>query len=267
MKRIFIGLSLFTYLFMISCEKETESPGGIPGMGNTPGKLEIREAFKLPEGVTITGEITGVLDPGKKSSDTKSATTFSTSDFYGSGGKAVRLQVTLTNNTNSPRTILFPKGLIWECNVPGYQHAILLQTTWVCVAANASRTIIIDLYCINWGLESSHTNTTFRILGITASDIMWQLLDLIGWKKINYEMIYHFTIGKKTGLADSPTYDEITERLQNIVWKLTNFGQPITEEDKEFIGSIPELLPEEIPPVNAQGQYPEYFEEYKVIEE
>jgi hypothetical protein len=96
---------------------------------------------------------------------------------------------------------------------------------------------------------------------------MWQLLDLIGWKKINYEMIYHFTIGKKAALADSPAYDEITERLQNVVWKLTNFGQPITEEDKEFIGRIPELLPEEIPPVNAQGLYPEYFEEYKVIEE
>jgi hypothetical protein len=266
MKRLFIGLALFSYLFMISCEKEKETPGGIPGMGDTPGRLEIKEAFTLPDGITITGQITGIIEDDKKSGDTKSGSATKTLPSYGSGGKAVKLQVVFTNSSNYPRTVVFPKGLLWECNLPGYQHAIMLQTTWVTVLANSQRSVIIDLYCINWGLEPSYTNSTFNIIGVTASRIMWQLLDLIGWKKINYEMIYHFTYGSKSVASTAPGYDEITEKLQTIVWNLTNFNKPISDDDKAFIESIPELLPEEIPPVNEQGQYPEYFEEYKVIE-
>lgn len=60
----------------------------------------------------------------------------------------------------------------------------------------------------------------------------------------------------------APTYDEITARMQDIVWNLTNNGKDISAEDQAFIESIPELAPSEIPVLDTQAQFPVYFEEY-----
>ena len=65
--------------------------------------------------------------------------------------------------------------------------------------------------------------------------------------------------------ADGPTYEEITEKLQIMVHHLTDLGIALTQEDIDFIESIPELNSEEIPQVDENAQYPEYFEEFKVV--
>ena len=129
MKKILVGFAVLT-LISGSCQKENlDSPGNIQGMGNTPGNLEVKAPFTLPQGISLIGDISGLSNPGTKTRESKS-TTYS---LYGSGGKMIKLKLTLLNSTSKPRTVFFPKGLLWKCNVSGYQHAILLLTTWTCL--------------------------------------------------------------------------------------------------------------------------------------
>lgn len=253
MKRFLIGLSV-TFL-LISCQKQDqEELARIPGMGDTPGELQIEKPFTLPSDVKILGDITGIDDSGAKSGESKSFY------LYGSGGRMIKLKITLLNTSNSWKTVFFLKGLVWKSLVPGYQSAICLQTTWVSLMPNSQRTFYIDLYCINQGLNPSDGNSLFQILGITSSPIIQDLLKLISWRMINYEWIYGYINNKS--LMTGPSYDEITERLQQVVWNLTNNGIPVSSDDKAFIESIP-LLPEsQRPAVDSNSQFPEYFKDF-----
>ena len=254
MKKILIGFAVLT-LILGSCTKENlDSAGSIKGMGNTPGNLEVKAPFTLPAGIVLVGDISGIDNPGTKAGDSKS----SSYSCFGSGGKMIKLKLTLLNSTDKPKTIFFPKGLLWECTLAGYQNAILLQTTWISLKANSQRTIVIDLYCINYGLNPSDGISTFKILGVSKSTIIGKLLTAIGWKKINFEMIYG-TYAVVKGTAVDPTYEQITDRLQNIVWNLTNNGIDVSAEDQAFIESIPELAPSEIPILDSQSQFPGIF--------
>jgi hypothetical protein len=232
-------------------------------MGNSTDKLQVKEPFVMPEGIHILGDITGLENPVAKAGELKSAFD-SRSDYpiYGSG-KFVRLKLTVLNSKNIARTIFFPKGLVWECTVGNYQHGLQCQTAWICLQPNSFRTVYVDLYCANLGLPSPNQTGTYNILGVTNSSVLWNLLNLISWRKISYEMINgNYSPGK--GTAKGPTYDEITDRLQIIVHNLTDRGIDISAEDKAFIESIPELAPEERPVVDENSQFPEYFEEFKV---
>lgn len=256
MKKKLIGFVIIT-LISISCQKEKlDVLGNIQGMGNAPGNLEVKAPFTFPQGITLIGDISGLNNPGLKSGGSKSES-YST---HGSGGKMIKLKLTLLNSSDKPKTIFFPKGLLWECNISGYQNAILLQTTWISLKANSKREIIMDLYCVNFGLKPSDGISTFKILGVSKSTIIGKLLTAIGWKKINFEMIYGtYATGKGTA---EPTYEQITERLQNIVWNLTDHSIDITPEDQAFIENIPELAPAEIPALDENSQFPEYFDEF-----
>jgi hypothetical protein len=260
MKKLMLLLFASSLIGLNSCEKSTsDNPGQIDGMGASTGKLQVKEPFKIPDGIHIVGDITGIENPVSKSGVLKSVDfSKSTSSYYGSG-LYVKLKVTLLNSTNIPRTIFFPKGLLWECKDRSSQHGLQCQTTWVSLSPNTSRTILIDLYCANNPLPAPGLTVTYNILGVTSSKTVWNLLNLIGWRTVNYEMIFH-----SKGVQEGPTYEEITERLQLMVHNLTDFGIDLSAEDIAFIESIPELATEEIPVVDANSQFPEYFEEFIV---
>lgn len=247
-------LNLLVLLFIISlssCEKaDQEVPGQIPGMGNYQGELVIIEKFALPQGVVFVGEITGLSD--------------GQSDHLRFGsGNAVQLEMILLNATDLPRTIFFPKGLIFKSDSPEYQSGILLQTAWVCLGANSQRSVLLDLYCINYGLPGPDNPATYTIAGVTGSKVMGELLDLIAWRGINYEMIHGIFPGESEPEIVTP-YSEITESLQKMVHNLTTFGIGLTSEDKAFIISIPEIAPAAIPQKDSAGQYPTNFAEFAV---
>lgn len=261
-KILFFSLILLAAGF-ISCQKhDQEAPGNIKGMGNTPGELQVQEPYTLPEGIHLIGDITGIDNPAAIGGETKSPFIESKSiiQCFGSG-RYVRLQCTLLNTSNYPRTVFFPKGLLWQCRYGDNQHGLQAQTTWACLQPNSSRTIYLDLYCLNAHIPAPDGNSTYRILGITSSPTMWNFLKIISWRKVNYEMIYGSFLGGK-GVTAGPSYQEITERLQKIIWNLTDNGIDISEEDKAFIESIPELAPEEIPVVDPNSKFPDYFDEF-----
>lgn len=267
MKRTLLLLSAACLIGLISCNKnnDDEALGKIPGLGNTPGDLQIKESFKLPEGISVIGEITGIENPGSKGelkatllNDIKS-----TIPHYGSGC-VVRLKLTLLNSRNNPRTVFFPKGLIFKCINGTYQHGLCCQTFWVTLLPNEKRTAYIDVYCGNLGIPAPDQNGKYSIYGITSSEVLWKLLNKIGWRKINYEWIFHNPSSK--GMAEGPTYEEITQRLQTMVHNLTNNGIQISADDEAFLNTIPELDPSQRPAVDENSQYPEYFEEIIVPE-
>jgi len=264
MKRILFGLVMFSVFSLTACEKELDSPGEIQGMGDTPGDLQVKESFKLPQGIHLIGEIKGSDAPYAKAGEKQQVIDDAKSSYpcYGSG-RAVRLQLTLLNTGNYPRSVFFPKGLLWKCKYGSFQHGLQAQTTWVSLQPNSSRTIFIDLYCLNLGIPGPDQTANYSIHGVTSSKVLWNLLDLIGWRKVNFEMLNGtFNAGK--GTEDGPSYEEITEKLQAIVHNLTNNGIDLTAEDKAFIESIPELSASEIPQLDVNLQYPEYFNEFVV---
>jgi len=268
MKKIIMGIVAMAIICLWSCEKnKSEAPGNIPGMGETSGDLQVKEDFKLPQGISLIGDIYGLDNKGSKTGESSSADDVKAGYPYFGSGKHVQLKLTVLNTANFHRTVFFPKGLLWQCEIPGFQHGINLQTTWVCLNANSMRTFIMDLYCINMDIPNGGSNEPYRILGVTGSPVFSNLLNHISWRKINYEMIYGTFAGSKSAPAKGPAYDEIVEKLQAIVWNLTDKGIDISAEDIAFLESIPELSASEIPQLDEQSQYPEYFDEFIVPEE
>lgn len=262
MKKIYLLLAAVSLIGFNSCEKNvSETAGNIPGMGNTPGELQVKEPYKVPDGISIIGDITGLDNASAKSGESRLADDSKSSVSKFGSGKSVRIQITLLNSRNHPRTVFFPKGLIWKCLNNEYQHGLQCQTAWVVLGPNEMRTINLDLYCANLEIPEPNVEGKYKILGITSSKVLWSLLDKIGWKKINYEMIFGSISGKGD---ESPSYEQITERLQLIVHNLTDRGIKMTAEDEAFLNSIPELAIEEIPVTDENSQYPVYFEEFKV---
>lgn len=268
MKKTLLLFAAVAFIGLSSCEKHiSETPGKIPGLGNTPGEIKIKEPFVMPDGISVIGEIAG-LENSSATGDLKPFIfndSKATVPHYGSGC-VVRLKLTLLNTKNHPRTVFFPKGLIWKCLNNGvYQHGISCQIFWVTLAPNEKRTSYIDLYCTQNGIPAPDQDGKYIIWGVTDSKVLWDLLNKIGWRKINFEWIYGNLLSKAE-MAEGPTYEEITERLQVMVHNLTNAGIPISAEDEEFLNSIPELPAELRPVVDENAQFPEYFEELLVPE-
>ena len=263
MKNLLIYSTLILFTGLTSCDKILHDvPGNIPGMGDSNEKLEIKEAYTLPDGIGITGPITGIEEADPKLLNFYKPVYGAKSSSYFGSGRLVRLTLTLVNSKNVPRTVYFPKGLVWESQSDGFQHGIQIQTTWISLQPNTTRNIVIDLYCANLGLPGPTTQTSYKILGVTSSTVLWRLLDRLGWKKVNYEMINGTSV--KGEVIEGPTYDQITERFQAMIHDLTDRGIDISEEDIIFINSIPELAPEEIPQIDENSQFPEYFEEFNI---
>ncbi len=184
----------------------------------------------------------------------------------GSGGKWVKVKVTMRNTSDKRRTVYFPRGLVFKVNKQDYQHAMLLQWTWICIQPQAEREFVLYLYCINKGKHGSDPQANFSILGITNSNTMWRLLRMIGWRKVNLE--HYEQVGSVAQLkADGLDYNTITENLQEAVWSMTN-GDGLTETDIQFIESIP-MLEEGTYPADLDDktvEAPYRFDEYTPVQ-
>lgn len=270
-----------TFLLVISfssCEKETgEEPGAIAGMGDASGELVVTP-YDLPEGISIDGDISGV-DLNENGSVTASAeekTLLKSWSFgnsypnYGNGGQWIKLKLTISNDYSGKRTLFFPKGLVFKVNKSEYQHGILLQWTWFVLNPNSTRSIYLNLFCINKGKHGSSDDVQYTMAGITKSSLMWTLLNKIGWRKINSEHIFpHNEALKSSGNLKSSEedlveyYEEISELLQDAVWSITN-GDGLTAQQIQEIEALPELeegtYPEELE--NGVENAPFFFEEY-----
>jgi len=246
MKKKLVILISFVSLCFFSCEKDNvESPGNISGMGDNNGELEITEPFSFPEDINLLGEIIESVyyDPGFT--------------ILGSGNH-IELNMTLLNTSDVTKTIYFPRGLIFKNSSRDYHNGILLQTSWVTLEANSQRKVKLQLYCINKAALVATVDHPYSIIGISGSPVMQTLIDLVRTRKINYEMYYGSFNSGKSENNKGLTYEYMTAKLQDIVWNLTDFGVDISDQDRAFINSIPQLSPSEIPPEPYPDTFPEF---------
>lgn len=269
MNKIYLMVAA-SFLLLCACQREMiESPGNIPGMGETPGELEVVSNYVLPDGIDLVGDITGIDEAAMSEiasvANVKSASALSS---YGSGGKYVRIQLTLQNRTERDVTVYFPQGLVWRCEQQGYQHAITAQTTWVCLRQNSRRTIFLDLYCINFGRHGSSIESNYAMVGVSNSVTIGRLMKLIGWKKINFEMLCSSTDGElKAANETELSYAEVTDRVQTIIWNLTNHGLDLSADDEAFFAGLPDIEEAQRPVTDKDGNFAGYLEEYSVVSE
>ncbi|NPA37549.1 MAG: hypothetical protein GXO47_11960 [Chlorobi bacterium] len=256
----FINLFVIASLFLIgftACENNDEGPGNIPGMGETPGELEIKEAFTPPEDINISvqsgdemtmDELTNSLSPELKS-------TTSTPWYCGGGGSYlgsqfkfwIRINLTLTNTGNEEKCVLFPIGLIFKVQEEGYQNGILLHDVNVCIPANSTKEICMFAFCLNKGRDGSNANLTYTLPGTTGSDYFWNvILNNLMDKNINIEnFLYPSTSStnlKSTNEEGLDYYASIADQLQNIVWTVTNDDNELSQEQIDFMKSLPKTI-------------------------
>ncbi len=249
---------IITILFLASCEKKENISAGIPGMGETEGELEIKETFVATDGTLdgITFNIQGAeqitSDDLLSPSQNQLKSTSLHWNYYGCGGSWhnssfkfwIRIKLTLTNSSDSEKCVVFPAGLVFKVNEPGYQNGILLQRVRVCIDPNTTKQIYLFTFCLNKGRDGSNANVTYTMPGITGSDWLWKyMLNILENKKINIENFLYTSSSAQLKLAnelDLTKFEEVSDHLQNAVWTLTNDGEELSQEQIDYLHSIPE---------------------------
>ena len=244
----------FVLIGFTSCEKEGVPVEPIPGMGNTPGEIEIKEEFAAPEDVSISiqGANEMTLDQLLNNSQAQLKSTSSSIWYCGAGGSFqgesfnfwIRIRLTLTNSSSVEKRIIFPAGLIFKVQQEGYQNGILLHCVSVCIPPNATQEFYMFAFCLNKGKDGSKADVTYTMPGVTGSDILWNwLLNRLEEKEINIENFIKSTTSAQLKSAteeDMEKYTIIADKLQNALWTLTNDGEKLSKEQLDFIESIPD---------------------------
>ena len=256
MKKL-INLFFIATLFLIgftACE-QTDEPGGIPGMGDTPGELEIAEPFVAPEGLSI--EVSGLdeltLEDGAGIAQLKS--TQSRCSIHGVGGSRyknrfkvwIRTNIWISNISNKKICTTLRRGLIFKVSKEGYQHGILVKPVKICINPNTEQNIELWLMCINKGKDGSKHKLKYHIAGITASKVINNLLNYLKGKKIDvsdYCNVNPSAKLKSTTADDMVEYQEIADHIQNAIWQLTNEGKDLSQEQIDYFNSLPDDVEE-----------------------
>ncbi len=268
MRKLLNLIMVSSLILFVACQdddtKVEETAGNIPGMGNTPGDLEVSE-YNLPEGLEIVGDISGILESESTVAQeyaSLKATNTSSKRFYGCGGTYIQVQLTLKNNIERRRTCFFPPGLIFKVNNNDHQHAFNLCWTWFCFEPLETRTIVLYLFCINRGRTESLVNTVYEILGKTTSVNMKWLANRCNGKRMNWECFSHNKT--QSYLKSGDTYEEVAGEMQEVIWALTN-GDGLTEEQEAYIDELPSLDTDQLP-VGYEDidnfEPPYYWDEY-----
>ncbi|WP_430813760.1 hypothetical protein [Carboxylicivirga sp. RSCT41] len=280
---------LFAFVIMMglavlpSCDKdEVEEAGNIPGMGNAGGELQVVEPFVEPDGFVIE-EVRGVGEPATAAAqlagskgDLKSVAAVTTTRWgnynsYGCGGRNIKIKLAIRNKRSYGRCLWLPRGCVFEVSDPSYQHGILACWTPIWVNANSIRHIILEVFCINQGKSGSNTNVTYRIKGVTKSLLMKKFLMRCNWRKINKEFYYGSSRDGMSSLKsmnseDLEKYAELTDVLQDAIWTLTNGDGSLSEEQIDYIESLPMMPADAYPEGLGEEGYtpPEDWSEYGV---
>ncbi len=243
-------------LFLIgftSCEKQGEEPGNIPGMGNTPGELQIKEEFKAPEGVVMDTKLQGVEETTVESifSQNKLKSTNSGWGFFGCGGSNWQGDFTLwvivkliAQNTNDDEMCFtIPTGTVFEVSDQEYQNGIVISPIEICIEPHSSCEVNLVLMCLNKGKTGSKSDVFYTLLGVTASQTMWNLLNLLQGKMCNIENYLYASPSAKLKAeseGDIEEYKDIADHIQNAIWQLTNDGKELTEDQIQYFQSLPD---------------------------
>ena len=252
-------INLFFILALVavgftSCEEKEEVPGGIPGMGNTPGELEIKEPFVAPEGITINLESENEATLGSLfSTQTQlKSTNRSSNSIRGCGGSIfgndltfwIKVKLTIQNTASEERCFELPAGLVFKVSDKEYQHGIVVSPVKICVEGNSFCDFSLVLMCINKGRNGTDTDVTYEMVGLTQSTQMWTLINLLYNRMVNIGFYLGDTPAaglKSANTLDLEKYKEVADHIQNAVWTITNTEEGLSQEQIEYFKNLPEI--------------------------
>jgi len=261
MKKRKINLLFIALLFFIgftACE-QTEEPGGIPGMGNTRGELKIDKPFEVPEGLTIDAQGLDLISVRGSDglANLKSPEGWDWGHTYGWGGTYhggtdtlkkfvfwITVKLSISNISDSDLSFTIPKGTVFKVSDPKAQNGITLKDLKFSIKANDTYNCQLMLMCLNRGRHGSGKELDYEILGTTGSNLIKDLLVYLKGKKIgieNYLIVESSAELKSVSTRDFEKYKEISDHIQNLIWKLTNDGKELSQEDIEYFHSLPNL--------------------------
>lgn len=243
---------------------QTHTPGNIPGLGEKDGELT-GTLFKLPDNIALVEKILGGFDPTAsvrsqvgmtkaRSSLALSAITRANSDFKISetigSGSYVTLYIILKNGSSSSVEVLFPAGLIAKSLSGNAQNGVLLKKTTIQVAANSTKAIMLMMYCGNANRDASSMDEEYQFAVVSNSSLITNLCDKLKNKRINYE---EYDMKSLDEIMSDPNFDwnnfdwesffstqynEFSLFIQDVLWKLTDYGEALSSEDLSYINNM-----------------------------
>jgi hypothetical protein len=256
MKKIIV-LFFVASLFLIgfnSCEQQEEKPG-IPGMGDTPGELEIAEPFVAPEGIAI--DLESQEEANLENVFSTEANLKSINKKYcgclGCGGSKlngklkiwIRVKLNIQNISDKKKCFKIPAATIFKVSNPLAQNGITISPIKICVERRSKCQKSLWLMCLNKGKDGSSLKVTYKIVGVTASKPILGLVRCIKHKKVNIEYYLKFVPkAKLKAVAEDDyleTYADIADNIQNAIWQITNDGESLTEEQFSYFESLPDI--------------------------
>lgn len=230
------ALLLIFALFTSSCKKKDKdndddnlpTPQNNAGLGDNPG-FPTGTAFHLPTGITIIDQIRGGEFSGKKHIPinklskqlpvNKDINAFW--EYYGSG-TYVDLYIQFYNTLTIDTSIIIPGGLIFIDSTFSYQNGIVLQSVTIPILATDTAFAVVRAYCCN--------------LSRSVSD--WDAIYTFGPVSNNTELVKIVNIMKNKQMISMLDYNVISE-IQNIIWNVTDFNQLLTQEEINYLNSLP----------------------------
>ncbi len=264
MKKFLVYFMAVAMIGMFSCSKEEDSSveTGYPGMGSRVDEaLTISEEFVLPEGVEISSKIVGTTPT--YSTDLKS-----TSDDIvdvvtnNLGGEFITLVFDIINNNMEDLIVELPAGLMFEIvdselEAAGYtaedfQKAIVLNYVNVGVGANDTTTVVLNLFCLNKGLNGSTladpgVSLAYEIVGVTDAESVLTLINAIN--EIPYNYLDEAISDTFVNVIEEGEYTDaelayFTENIQKILWYLTNHSSEYAMTKAEICEALQGLFDE-----------------------
>ncbi len=266
MKKILVYVMAVTMIGMFSCSEEEDSSAeiGYPGMGSRVDEaLTISEEFVLPEGVEISSKIVGTTPT--YSTDLKS-----NSDEVvdvvtnGLGGQFITLVFDIINNNMEDLIVELPAGLLFKLiddiiiidevgySIEDFQRGIVLNYVNVGVGANDTTTVVLNLFCLNKGLNGSTLSEPgvcleYEIVGTTDAESILTLIDAINVEPYQYldESISDTFINIiEEGEYTDSELAYFTENIQRMLWYLTNHSSEYAMTKAEICEALQGLFDE-----------------------
>jgi len=216
-----------------ACNKddlEYYEPGEIPGLGDAIGDVPGQQ-FTLPNGIELTGNITGSISSNNYWNQSSSGQTI---HYYGSGSGYVDLLLKLRNVRSTSITVTFPIATVFISRTGNAQNGVLLQKVTITIPANSDYNLGLVLYCGNQHKGSASSGSVYDLGIVCNASSLIDLCNRLKNKKINIEKF------SPASTADKNTYNSQKDILQRIVWQVTD-GNGLTQNDIDHINSLPNI--------------------------
>ena len=190
---------------------EEDTPGNIKGMGNSTASLQ-GTPFKFTSTVEIEGGLKGWEFDLQHEGFCQ----------VNGSGIVVLISMELVSKLDKDTVLVLPAGLTFVADDINDQNGILLQKVTIALAARQRCRTLLYAFCLNASRKGSSKSSRYQFGPITNSGSMWELIDLVKNKKVNYAD-YSFE-----------KYMENVGTFQNAVWLITDFDGINDDYRKKF---------------------------------